>query len=64
MPVFVIQGAEDFTTLTNLAKAYLNSLHASRKAFATIDGAGHFAVFTKRDVFLKELRSRVLPLIR
>ena len=64
VPVFVIQGAEDFTTPTSLAKAYLNSLHAPRKAFATIDGAGHFAVFTRQDMFLKELRARVLPLIR
>ena len=64
VPVFVIQGADDFTTPASLAKTYLNSLHASRKAFATIDGAGHFAVFKKQDVFLKELRARVLPLIR
>ena len=64
VPVFVIQGAEDFTTPTSLAKTYLNSLHAPRKAFATIDGAGHFAVFTKEDLFLKELRARVLPLTR
>jgi len=64
VPVFVIQGAEDFTTPTSLAKTYLSSLHAPRKAFVSIDGAGHFAVFTKQDVFLKELRARVLPLIR
>jgi pimeloyl-ACP methyl ester carboxylesterase len=64
VPVFVIQGAEDFTTPTSLAKAYVNSLQAPRKAFVTIDGAGHFAVFTKQDAFLKELRARVLPLIR
>jgi pimeloyl-ACP methyl ester carboxylesterase len=42
VPVFVIQGAEDFTTPASLAKTYLNSLHAPRKAFTTIDGAGHF----------------------
>ena len=64
VPVVVIQGAEDFTTPTSLARTYLNSLRAPRKAFATIDGAGHFAVFTKQDVFLEELRARVLPLIR
>jgi pimeloyl-ACP methyl ester carboxylesterase len=64
VPVFVIQGAEDFTTPTSLAKAYVNSLHAPRKGFTTIDGAGHFAVFTKQDLFLKELRTQVLPLIR
>jgi pimeloyl-ACP methyl ester carboxylesterase len=64
VPMFVIQGAEDFTTPASLAKSYLNSLRAPRKAFATIQGAGHFAVFTKQDMFLKELRARVLPLIR
>jgi pimeloyl-ACP methyl ester carboxylesterase len=63
VPVFVIQGAEDGTTPTSLTKTYVNSLHAPRKAFVTIDRAGHFAVFTKQDVFLKELRARVLPLI-
>src|SRR5439155_11974532 len=55
LPVFVIQGAEDYTTPTSLAKSYVDSLHAPRKAFVTIDGAGHFAVFTKQDEFLKEL---------
>jgi pimeloyl-ACP methyl ester carboxylesterase len=64
VPMFIIQGAEDFTTPTSLAKAYLNSLRAPRKAFATIDGAGHFAVFIKQDAFLKELKARVLSLIR
>ena len=64
LPVFVIQGANDYTTPSSLAKTYLNSLHAPRKAFATIDGAGHFAVFTKQDEFLSELKARVLPLTR
>jgi pimeloyl-ACP methyl ester carboxylesterase len=64
VPVFVIQGAEDFTTPASLARSYVNSVRTSRKAFALIDGAGHFAVFTKADVFLKELRTRVLPLLR
>ena len=64
VPVFIIQGAEDFTTPTSLARAYLKSLRAPRKVFAAIDGAGHFAVFTKQDAFLKELKARVLPLIR
>ena len=63
VPVFVIQGAEDYTTPTSLAKSYVDSLHASSKAFVAIEGAGHFAVFTRRDDFLKELRMRVLPLI-
>ena len=58
VPVYVIQGAEDFTTPTSLAKSYLRSLKAPRKAFATIDGSGHFSVFTKQDMFLKEFREQ------
>jgi pimeloyl-ACP methyl ester carboxylesterase len=46
--VFVIQGAEDYTTPVSLARSYVDALHAPRKAFTTIEGAGHFAVFTKR----------------
>lgn len=61
VPVFVIQGAEDYTTPVSLAKSYLDSLRAPHKGFATIKGAGHFAVFTKQDEFLKDLKARVLP---
>jgi pimeloyl-ACP methyl ester carboxylesterase len=62
LPVFVIQGAEDFTTPTSLARSFLNSLRAPRKGFIAVEGGGHFAVFMKSDVFLKELIARVLPL--
>jgi pimeloyl-ACP methyl ester carboxylesterase len=62
LPVFVIQGAEDFTTPTPLARAYVDSIRAPSKAFVSIEGAGHFAVFTSSDAFLRELVSRVLPL--
>jgi pimeloyl-ACP methyl ester carboxylesterase len=63
IPVLVIQGAEDYTTPASLARTYVDSLHAPSKAFMTIEGAGHFAVLTKQDAFLQELRTRVLPLI-
>jgi pimeloyl-ACP methyl ester carboxylesterase len=63
VPVIVIQGSEDYTTPVSLAKTYLDSLRAPHKAFATIEGAGHFAVFTKQDEFLKDLKARVLPFI-
>jgi pimeloyl-ACP methyl ester carboxylesterase len=61
IPVFVIQGAEDFTTPTSLARAFVDSLRAPRKTFIPIEG-GHFAVFMKSDLFLKELVARVRPL--
>ena len=59
IPVFVIQGAEDFTTPTSLAKEFVTSLRAPHKEFVTIPGAGHFAVFMKSDDFLRELVARV-----
>lgn len=64
LPVFVIQGAEDFTTPTSLARNLVRSLHAPRKSFLAIEGGGHFVVFMKPDAFLKELAAHVLPLIR
>ena len=63
LPVFVIQGAEDFTTPTSLARIFVESVRAPRKAFVAVPEGGHFAVFVKRDAFLHELVARVLPTI-
>ena len=62
IPVFVIQGAEDFTTPTSLAQEFVTSLRAPRKEFVALPGGGHFAVFMKSDEFLQELVDRVRPL--
>jgi pimeloyl-ACP methyl ester carboxylesterase len=62
LPVFVIQGAEDFTTPTSLAEAFVSSIRAPRKEFIAIEGGGHFAVFMKSGAFLNELVRRVRPL--
>jgi len=59
VPVFVFQGAEDFTTPTSLARTFIQSIRAPRKAFVTIPESGHFAVFMKRDLFLHELVVRL-----
>ncbi len=61
VPVFVIQGVEDFTTPTSLARSFVDSIRAPAKAFVTIEG-GHFAVFMKPAAFLDQLVPRVLPL--
>jgi pimeloyl-ACP methyl ester carboxylesterase len=61
VPVFVIQGAEDFTTPTSLARSYVESIRAPRKAFVTLAGGGHFAVFMKPEAFVTELVARVRP---
>jgi pimeloyl-ACP methyl ester carboxylesterase len=62
IPVFFFQGAEDFTTPTELARDYLKTILAPRKAFVPIQHAGHFAVFMHSDQFLEELVRRVRPL--
>jgi pimeloyl-ACP methyl ester carboxylesterase len=64
LPVFVIQGAEDFTTPTSLATSFVSAIRAPTKAFIPIDGGGHFAVFIKSNAFLDQLIARVLPLAR
>jgi pimeloyl-ACP methyl ester carboxylesterase len=64
LPVFVIQGAEDFTTPTSLARSFVNGIRAPHKAFIPIAGGGHFAVFMKSREFLNQLTSRVRPLAR
>ncbi len=62
IPIFVFQGAEDFTTPTLLAREYLRSIKAPRKAFVALEGGGHFAVFMRSERFLAELVRRVRPL--
>jgi pimeloyl-ACP methyl ester carboxylesterase len=62
IPMFVIQGAEDFTTPTALAREYLHAMSAPRKAFVTITDGGHFAVFMRSREFLKALVDKVVPL--
>jgi pimeloyl-ACP methyl ester carboxylesterase len=64
VPVFVIQGAEDFTTPTSLARSFIESIRAPAKTFVAIPEGGHFAVFMKSGAFLDELVSRVRPLAR
>ena len=54
LPVFVIQGAEDFTTPTSLARAFVERIEAPHKRFVTIKG-GHFAVFMNSSEFMKEM---------
>jgi pimeloyl-ACP methyl ester carboxylesterase len=61
IPMFFIQGAEDFTTPTALARKYLDSIKAPRKEFVTINSGGHFAVFMHSDQFLLELVKLVGP---
>jgi pimeloyl-ACP methyl ester carboxylesterase len=62
VPIFFIQGAEDFTTPTELARRYLASIKAPRKEFVPLKGGGHFAVFMNSGQFLEVLIKLVQPL--
>ncbi len=61
IPVFFLQGAEDFTTPTELARQYLASIRAPKKEFVPIKG-GHFAVFMNSRGFLDVLVKWVRPI--
>jgi len=61
LPFFIINGSEDHVTPTDLAKRYFESIRAPEKQFVVIDGAGHDAVITEPDVFLRALLTDVRP---
>ena len=62
LPVFVFQGARDCSSPASSAMDYVELLQAPMKAFVAIPDAGHFAVFTHSDQFLRLLVQRVRPL--
>jgi pimeloyl-ACP methyl ester carboxylesterase len=64
LPIFVIQGAEDFDTPAELARGYYDAIVAPRKEFVTLPNGGHTALLDDRASFLAELNARVLPLAR
>ncbi len=61
LPFFIINGALDHITPTDLAKRYFDKVHAPQKQFDVLNGVGHSAVLTEPDVFLHELVTRVRP---
>lgn len=62
LPVILIQGADDLTTPTPLAMAWLDGLKAPKKASATIPGAGHQALLTHNAAFDAALKSKLAGL--
>jgi pimeloyl-ACP methyl ester carboxylesterase len=59
IPVYVIQGREDLFTPTPVAVEYFNAIRAPSKKLFIIEGAGHFALVTHQNDFLKILRQIV-----
>jgi len=62
VPMFLFQGTADDFTPAELSHAWLDSISAPQKAFVPLEGAGHFALTERSEIFLRELRERVRPL--
>jgi pimeloyl-ACP methyl ester carboxylesterase len=62
VPFFIFNGTEDAITPTDHAKRYFEFVRAPHKEFVVFSGAGHSAVLTQPDAFLRELVTRVRPI--
>jgi pimeloyl-ACP methyl ester carboxylesterase len=62
IPFFIVEGAEDDITPASLAQGYFDQITAPRKAFLLVPEAGHMALLTRSDDFLKFLLMQVRPL--
>lgn len=58
---FLIQGREDVMAATPQAVAYFKAVKAPYKSLTVIPRAGHFALITSSDVFLRALVKEVRP---
>ncbi|WP_432987597.1 alpha/beta fold hydrolase [Dactylosporangium sp. CA-233914] len=56
IPFFLFQGAHDVVTLTAPAQEYFAEVEAPRKELVLIEGASHFAAFSRPARFLEALR--------
>jgi pimeloyl-ACP methyl ester carboxylesterase len=62
VPIFVFSGVDDNVTPSALAQSYVAGLKAPHAEFVSLPGAGHNAVLTEPEVFLRELDTRVRPI--
>jgi pimeloyl-ACP methyl ester carboxylesterase len=53
VPFYIVQGAEDDMAPASLAREYFDRITAPRKGFLLVPGAGHGALMTRPDAFLK-----------
>jgi pimeloyl-ACP methyl ester carboxylesterase len=61
VPIFIINGAEDQNTPTDLAQTFFDGIRAPEKQFVVLKGGAHNAVLTEPDAFLHELVLHVRP---
>ena len=61
VPVFLIQGDNDFDAPLALSKAWFAKIHAPAKSITVIPGAGDHAIQTDPEIFERVLRVQVRP---
>jgi pimeloyl-ACP methyl ester carboxylesterase len=61
IPMFFIEGDEDYNTPSGPAEQYYNQIIAPHKDFVPLHGGDHFIPFDRPDEFLSELVTRVRP---
>ena len=59
VPIFLIQGDNDFDAPLSLSKAWLDKVRAPAKSVTVIPGAGDHAIQTDADVYVKVLRDQI-----
>jgi pimeloyl-ACP methyl ester carboxylesterase len=62
IPVFIVQGQEDLTAVPELAKAYFDSIKATRKQFYLVPATGHELSAASLKTTLRVLMEEVRPL--
>jgi pimeloyl-ACP methyl ester carboxylesterase len=63
VPMFFFVGTHDQQTPIELAEEYFATISAPSKAFVRFEGCHHFVVMNRPDLFLRELLTRVRPLL-
>ncbi|MGC2810042.1 MAG: alpha/beta hydrolase [Bradyrhizobium sp.] len=61
LPMFFVEGGEDYITPIEPAEQYFESITAPHKEFVKLPGGDHFIPFDRPDEFLSELVARVRP---
>jgi pimeloyl-ACP methyl ester carboxylesterase len=63
VPMFFFEGTHDQQTPIELAEEYFTRIVAPHKEFIRFEGCHHFVAMNRPDDFLRELVSRVLPIL-
>jgi proline iminopeptidase len=57
IPWYAIHGTDDLNTSAGAARAYFDAIKAPKKQFAMIEGAGHFALATHAEEFVRLMKA-------